>query len=138
MNNMGKRYNKNKLRWRNFPRFLVRPLIEVGQFGETKYNTFNFLKGLPALDTLDSLERHLDKFLDPNQPDIDEESGCHHLAHVAWNALVALYMIKTRPDLDDRYKNKSEKKPEAITKIIVPTTHKVVRLADGTAVVEEK
>lgn len=100
---VGLRYNSDKLRWRNFPMFLMVPLIEVGQFGETKYDTYNFLKGLPVSDSLDSLKRHLMAAEDPNQSDIDE-SGCHHLAHVAWNALVALHNIKQRPDLDDRYK----------------------------------
>lgn len=109
MSKMGERKNNGKLRWRNMPLFLIRPLIEVGHFGETKYKTFNFLKGLSVLDTLDSMKRHMDKFEDPEQPDIDEESQCHHLAHIAWNALVALYMIKTRPDLDDRYKPEKEK-----------------------------
>lgn len=106
----GERKNSGKLRWRNFPMFLIRPLVEVGQFGETKYKTFNFLKGLSVLDTMDSMKRHLDKFEDPNVSDFDEESKCHHLAHVAWNALVALYMIKTRPDLDDRYKGEQIEK----------------------------
>lgn len=103
-NKTGKRFNNGKLRWRNFPKFLVRPLIEVGQFGETKYETFNFLRGLTVLDCMDCADRHMDKFIDPSLPDIDGESKCHHLAHVAWNCLVALYMIKTRPELDDRYK----------------------------------
>lgn len=103
MSEVGTRHNSGKLRWRNFPMFLIRPMIRVGQFGETKYATFNFLKGLPVLDTLDSMKRHLDDFEDPTKSDIDPESKCHHLAHVAWNALVALYMIENRPDLDDRY-----------------------------------
>jgi len=102
---VGDRFNNGKLRWRNFPLFLVRPLMEVGHFGEGKYATFNFLKGMKTLDSMDSLKRHLDKFEDPNEPDVDQESQCHHLAHIAWNALVALYMLKTRPDLDDRFKN---------------------------------
>lgn len=101
---VGKRYNKNKLRWRNFPMWLMEPLIEVGQFGETKYTTFNFLNGLPANDTIDSMKRHLMKLESPFHSDIDEESKCHHAAHVAWNALVLLYVLTTRPDLDDRYK----------------------------------
>lgn len=107
---LGERKNQNKLRWRNFPKFLIRPLIEVAHFGETKYTTFNFLKGQTVLDCMDSADRHMDKFIDPNQPDIDPESGCHHLAHCAWNCLVALYMIKTRPDLDDRYKGEENEK----------------------------
>lgn len=100
----GKRFNNGKLRWRNFPMFLIEPLIEVGAAGERKYDTFNFLKGLTALDTMDSLKRHLVKLESPYHPDVDEESQCHHAAHVAWNALVLLFMLKTRPDLDDRWK----------------------------------
>ena len=101
---MGTRHNNGKLRWRNFPKFLIRPVIEVAHFGETKYKTFNFLKGLSVMDTLDSLDRHRDAIDDPNLSDYDEESQCHHLAHIAWNALVALYMIHNRPELDDRYR----------------------------------
>lgn len=110
---IGERKNKGKLRWRNFPLFLVRPLIEVGHFGETKYKTFNFLKGLTVLDCMDCIKRHLDKFEDPAFDDNDEESQASHLAHVAWNALVALYMIKNRPDLDDRFKGFDNKLDEA-------------------------
>lgn len=118
----GIRYNKGKLRWRNFPLFLMKPLAEVGAAAEKwkgnpegKYPTFNFLQGLSVQDTLDSLMRHLDAVIDPSQPDIDPEDQCHHLAKVAWNALIALYYIKTRPDLDDRFKmeNSPTSKEEA-------------------------
>lgn len=101
---LGIRKTENKLRWRNFPRFLVRPLIQVAHFGESKYATFNFLKGQTVLNCLDSIDRHLDSFTDPTQPDEDIESKVTHLGHVAWNALVAAYMIKYRPELDDRWK----------------------------------
>jgi len=101
---VGNRFNESKLRWRNFPPFLIRPLIEVGQQGEKKYGTYNFLKGQTINNCLDSLMRHLDAFVDPDQPDNDTESGITHLGHIAWNSLVAAYMMKTRPDLDDRYK----------------------------------
>jgi hypothetical protein len=101
---VGLRFNESKLRWRNFPLFLIRPLIEVGMKGETKYGTYNFLKGQSVRNCMDSLLRHYDAFEDPMQDDNDEESKVSHLAHIAWNALVALYMIKTRPDLDDRYR----------------------------------
>ena len=108
---IGSRFNVGKLRWRNVPLFLFRPIVEVGDAAEKrignptgKYPTFNFLKGLTALDTIDCLMRHLDAFMDPNQPDIDPEDGKHHLAKVAWNATVLLYHITTRPELDDRFK----------------------------------
>lgn len=106
----GARYNDNKLRWRNFPMFLMEPLIQVGDSAELregnpkgKYDTFNFLKGLELNDTMDSLKRHLVKFESPYESDFDEETELNHLAHIAWNALVALHFLKTRPELDDRY-----------------------------------
>lgn len=100
----GNRFNSNKLRWRNIPLFLIRPMIEVGQQGEHKYGTYNYLKGLKVSDCLDSLMRHLDDATDPNRSDIDAETKKHHLYSVAWNALVAAYMIENRPELDDRFK----------------------------------
>lgn len=100
----GNRYNGGKLRWRNVPMFLFEDVVKVGQFGEEKYDTFNFLKGLPISDTIDSLKRHLTSFESPYEEDVDDESKVNHLAHLAWNAIVALHMYKTRPDLDDRYK----------------------------------
>jgi len=110
----GYRYNKNKLRWRNVPMFLLRPVVEVGAAAEKidgnptgKYPTYNYLQGLSVADCMDCLKRHLDAADDPNQPDIDPEDGKHHLAKVAWNALVALHYINTRPDLDDRFKGEN-------------------------------
>jgi hypothetical protein len=102
--NKGTRNNEGKLKWNTFPRFLIKPLIEVAHFCSTKYSDFNFLKGLDVIEVLDSLERHLEAVTNPEESDYDLESKCHHLGHVAWNSLVALYMIKTRPDLDTRYK----------------------------------
>jgi|SRR5271166_3972253 len=101
---VGERKNQEKLRWRNFPQFLIEPLIEVAHAGEKKYSTFNFLKGQYINDCLDSLKRHMEKFENPFKPDTDEESGLSHAAHMAWNCLVICYVMKYRPDLDDRYK----------------------------------
>lgn len=115
---LAKRFNKGKLRWRNFPLFLLKPLIEVAQFGETKYDTYNFMSGFPVDSILDSLKRHLEQSENPFESDIDKESSCHHLAHVAWNALVALYVIEYMPELDDRYKKgiENERKRTASSK----------------------
>ena len=96
------RYNDDKLKWHNFPLFLFRPVAKVGHFGAKKYDEYNFLKGAPISQYIDCMIRHLDAFIDPKQSDIDE-SGENHLAHVAWNALTAIWMLENRPDLDDRW-----------------------------------
>jgi len=106
MNQKAARYNKGKLRWRNFPLFLLRPLIKVAQFGEGKYDAFNFLKGGNQNQYLDSIKRHLDDYEDPLKPDTDHESKVNSLAHVAWNALVAIWMLDNHPNLDDRVNKK--------------------------------
>ena len=100
----GRRDNQGKLKWSAFPLFLFAPLIKVADFGEKKYEKYNFMKGLTVSNLTDSTMRHLNSFLDPEQSDTDEESGCHHLAHAAWNMLVCCYMVTKRDGLDDRYK----------------------------------
>lgn len=122
MSEKGERKNANKLRWRNFPMFLTEPLVEVGAAAEKhegnpngKYETFNFLKGMGVNDSLDCAKRHLMKAESPYHDDLDEETRVHHLAHAAWNLLVALHNIKTRPDLDDRYKTMIKKEVTDVT-----------------------
>lgn len=117
MKSLATRYNESKLRWRNVPLFLFKPIIEVGAFGETKYDTFNFLKGLSILDTLDALKRHLEKFENPYVSDFDDESLKHHLAHVAWNAIVMLHDLEHHPQLDDRYKDPKWQNQETKVKL---------------------
>lgn len=98
------RKNEGKLRWRNFPMFLLKPLMEVAQYGEGKYDMYNFLKGGSQNQYLDCIKRHLEKYENPFEDDLDDESKVSHLAHTAWNALVAIYMLEHHPELDDRYK----------------------------------
>lgn len=102
--NIGYRHNEGKLRWRNAPLFFIKPIAEVGQYGEKKYETHNYLKGLPVSDTLESLTRHLDDFTDHRVSDFDKETKLNHIKHVAWNALQIAYTLETFPELDDRYK----------------------------------
>lgn len=94
-----------KLRWRNFPLFLIEGVIRVSGLGENKYGTYDFLeKEYTVNDHLDALKRHLLRFEDPNQSDYDHESKELHLYHVAWRAMVAGFVMKFKPDLDDRWK----------------------------------
>lgn len=103
------RHNNGKLRWRNIPHFMLKGLVEVGQFGEKKYSTFNFLKGMPVSDVLDALLRHVEKLESPFEADIDAESGKNHAYHIAWNALYIAYLLEHKPQFDDRYKASDSK-----------------------------
>lgn len=132
MSSIGDRKNEGKLRWRNFPLFLFEPIVEVGSFAEKrpdnpngKYETFNFLKGMKVNDCMDCAKRHLMKAESPYHDDLDEETKAHHLAHCAWNCLVALHNIKTRPDLDDRYKTMIKKD------LVKPTAEEVKKFGQG-------
>jgi hypothetical protein len=98
------RYNEDKLRWHNVPLWMFEDIIKVGQFGEKKYSSFNFLKSFPITELQNSALRHLAAFDNPFQPDTDKESNESHLAHCAWNIIVMLYVMKHHPEMDDRYK----------------------------------
>ena len=96
------RFNKGKRQLRYLLCFskAAELLATVSEYGASKYNAYNFVKGAPVSESVDSLMRHLDAWW--NGEDIDPESGCHHLGHVAWNAMRLAHEARSRPDLDDR------------------------------------
>ena len=104
-NNEAKRYNKGKLRWRNIPHFMLKGLVEVGQYGEEKYEeSWNFLKGQSVSAVMESLMRHFEQLESPFESDFDKESKKNHAYHIAWNALYIAYILEHKPEFDDRYK----------------------------------
>lgn len=78
----------------------IEEVAKIAAFGADKYLRYNWKKGLPYTGVVDSLLRHLTAFI--NGADLDSESGCLHLGHVAWNALALLEFYYRHPDLDDR------------------------------------
>lgn len=108
--------DEKKLRYRNFPSFLIKPLIKVAAFGEEKHGALSFLTDpITVNDHLDALKRHMDKLEDPNVSDIDDESKELHSSHMAWRALAITHLLSNKKELDDRYKTSLiEKKQEYI------------------------
>jgi hypothetical protein len=97
-----------KLRPRNFPMWLLNDLFVVASMGEEKYGTYDYLeKDYTVNDHLDAAKRHLMRYEDPHQSDNDHESHVSHLYSVAWRCLVAAYVQKYKPHLDDRYKGEN-------------------------------
>ena len=83
----------DKLRWELLPLEDVEDIVRVYTAGAKKYgpdqwqNLHDGIKRYKA-----ALLRHLVEFDKGNE--IDEETGCRHLAQVAWNAIAMLHISK--------------------------------------------
>ena len=88
----GMKHDAGKQGWYAMPLEVLEPLGDVYTAGEKKYATFNCL--LPFEDSsrrfYNGMMRHnAASQLDPLAK--DEETGCYHLAQVAFNALMRLH-----------------------------------------------
>lgn len=82
-------------------------LARVLMFGCQKYERENWRKGQNFLKVISCVKRHTSKFL--KGEDLDKESGCHHMAHVAANAMfLVYYYLKDMDNFDDRYKGEQD------------------------------
>lgn len=100
-------YNDNKPRWSLLlqdMKFSMNEMLKVREMGAVKYDRMNFIqsKGTEDAkefldDNLDSIYRHL-----AEAGDVDEESKCYHMAHVAVRAMFALEYLQEDSD-EDKY-----------------------------------
>lgn len=124
-----RRYNKGKLRYELISKIATREKARVYTGGAHKYTlykdaegnvikgsdislqeasdlevfedgSYNWKKGLPWTDVLESSRRHLEAFAAGE--DFDPDLGTYHLANLAWNVDVLLEQYVTHPELDDR------------------------------------
>ena len=86
----------------------LRPLGAVAgvmEHGATKYARWNWMNDTQAQARMEELVgavmRHALAVFDPSQDEFDEESGIHHMAHVACGALIYLHKrgISYQPSL---------------------------------------
>ena len=96
----GLRFNEGKTRFDLLEPYAMEQLAKIFTRGAEKYAPNNWLKGLPWMDVVASLKRHLSKF--EQGEDFDDESKLLHMAHVAWNALAVVSYYKHRPEYDNR------------------------------------
>lgn len=87
---LGMRFNTGKTRFDLIPQSWIRSLAQILTVGAAKYEPRNWEKGLSYSETLGSLHRHLNSWLSGER--YDKETKCHHLGHVAWNALALMTM----------------------------------------------
>lgn len=78
-------------------------LVEVArvmEFGAQKYDKHNYKKGMEYTRLIDAAFRHLHQFNDGI--DLDDESSYNHIAHSISNLLMLMWMIKNKPEMDNR------------------------------------
>jgi len=80
----------------------IEGMADVLGFGANKYATDNWRDGIAFRRLLDGIYRHLGA-INKNE-DIDPESGRPHAYHAACGIMFLSWMMKHRPDLDDRWK----------------------------------
>jgi hypothetical protein len=92
---------KDKPTWGLLPRL---PLEEVARVmaraAYSKYSPHNWMAGASWQTYFDALQRHAWAWWDGE--DRDTDSGRHHLAHVAANALILLWYALVTKGTDDR------------------------------------
>ena len=96
----------NKPRFSLIPQRALDESIKGFEHGASKYGVYNYSEGMEYTRYFDALQRHARAWL--KGEDIDE-SGIHHIALVACNAMMLLDNILTNKGTDNRnkiYKNK--------------------------------
>ena len=71
-----------------------------GKYPDIEGGISNYRAGIQVLKMLDSVFRHFLKVL--MGEDLDRESGRPHIAHMICNLGMAYWMIRHRPDMDNR------------------------------------
>lgn len=94
------RFNEGKLRWSLVSWKALQPMVKVLEFGATKYSDHNWKKGLKYTEICESLQRHLNAFVEGEND--DPESKLSHIGHILCNAMFLSYMYLFKKDMDDR------------------------------------
>ena len=96
----GVKHDQGKPDLSMIPYEALEEIAKVLMFGATKYDKNNWKKGINSTRLAGAALRHLGKWCDG--VDIDSESSENHIAHAATNLLMLIWMLKHKPELDDR------------------------------------
>ena len=78
-------------------------LVQVAQvlgMGAEKYGRSNWQKGISTTRLIAAAMRHIGQFNDGI--DVDDESNLSHIAHATANLMFLMWMMKNKPEQDDR------------------------------------
>jgi hypothetical protein len=99
---IGLKYDEGKPRMDLLDAEFLEDMGMVLKYGAQKYAPHNWRKGLAVSRTIAAIYRHLGAI--SKGEDIDPESGLRHTAHLGVNCQFLNWMIKNKPEFDDRYK----------------------------------
>lgn len=105
MQSTGIKHDQEKIQVELLDPLALEGLAKVLTFGAKKYAAHNWRGGLSYMRLLGALMRHTFAIL--RGEDVDVESGCPHVDHLGCCWMFLSNMMKTRPDLDDRWKDDS-------------------------------
>lgn len=110
LNEVGAKYDGEKLRWDLIPWDAMEEVAKVYTLGAKKYADRNWEKGIHYNRIMRALLGHaIDYYL---RKDYDDDNGQHHMASVVWNALALLtYDKRGMKSFDDR-PSVSHREPE--------------------------
>lgn len=80
-------------------------VANVLRFGAAKYSAHNWRGGISFSRLLAAILRHTFAIL--SGEDTDAESGLPHIHHLGCSVMFLSWMMKHKPDLDDRFKYES-------------------------------
>ena len=99
-------FKDHKLRWDLLPLQEIEDIVKVYTAGAEKYGPNNWQHLEDGYNRYKAaLFRHLLEYEKGNE--IDEETGCKHLAQLAWNAIAMLYYDKHNKGLNNGEGSKS-------------------------------
>lgn len=77
----------------------MRSVIDIWKMGETKYARFNWMKGMPWSEALNSAVRHTMSIMDGVA--YDDESELPHAAHLICNLMMLAHYVVYYPEGND-------------------------------------
>jgi dATP/dGTP diphosphohydrolase, N-terminal len=108
----GTKFDEGKERYDLVPPWALNELIKVYTYGTIKYDDNNWWKGMVWGKLFAALMRHAWKWWRGEK--VDDESGLHHLAHVAWQCFALMEYERSNIGKDDRVPQAMDLKEELI------------------------
>lgn len=99
---LARKFNSDKPPMGLLSGIALKAVAHVLAFGAKKYSANEWRNGLKHVDVVEAALRHIFSYLDGE--DNDPETGLPHLDHACCELMFACELIRTKPELDTRYK----------------------------------